>query len=101
MFFCNNEIHSRHITLFVNIILHFIFNHSFNSGKLNADLWDLSCDIAVENMIMEMEVPAMALSDDDERRLKLKGLKKGVDFMSAERIYRYFKYCNEYVCFRC
>ena len=35
-------------------------------------------------------MPAMALSDDDERRLKLKGLKKGVDFMSAERIYRYF-----------
>ena len=76
--------------IYLHIILHFIFNHSFNSGKLNADLWDLSCDIAVENMIMEMEVPAMALSDDDERRLKLKGLKKGVDFMSAERIYKYF-----------
>ncbi len=71
-------------------ILHLIFNHSFGYGELDSDLWDLSCDIAVENLIMELEIPGFSLSDDDIREIRLKGLKKNVDRMTAERLYKYF-----------
>ncbi len=62
--------------MYLHSILHHVFNHSFGYGVLNEELWNLSCDIAVENMIMELELPALMLTDDDRRRIKLKGIKK-------------------------
>ncbi len=76
--------------MYLHAIFHNVFSHSFGYGKLNEELWDLSCDIAVENMIMELELSGFSLATDDRRQIKLKGLKKGVDRMTAERIYKYF-----------
>ncbi|MCR4657055.1 MAG: VWA-like domain-containing protein [Lachnospiraceae bacterium] len=76
--------------MYLHTILHYVFNHAFGYAKLDEELWDLSCDIAVENMIMELELSDFRLSDDDRREIKLKGLKKGVDRMTSEKIYKYF-----------
>ncbi|HAG70017.1 MAG TPA: hypothetical protein DCL38_08590 [Lachnospiraceae bacterium] len=76
--------------MYLHSIFHHVFSHSFGYGKLKEEIWDLSCDIAVENIIMELDLSGFSLSDDDQRNIRLKGLKKGVEKMTAERIYRYF-----------
>ncbi|MCR4923266.1 MAG: VWA-like domain-containing protein [Lachnospiraceae bacterium] len=75
---------------FLHSILHCIFNHNFGYEKLDRDLWDISCDIAVENIIMELDLSAVNLPDDSERRMKLKGMRRDITSFTAEKIYRYF-----------
>ncbi|MBQ7564087.1 MAG: hypothetical protein IJT16_08860 [Lachnospiraceae bacterium] len=74
----------------LHALLHCVFSHSFGYGELIRETWDLSCDIAVENLIMELDLSGFTLKNDDRRQLRLKGLKKNIDRMTAERIYRYF-----------
>ena len=39
---------------FLHSVLHCIFYHPFVSSAIDRSLWDLSCDIAVENTIQEL-----------------------------------------------
>ncbi|MCR5356122.1 MAG: VWA-like domain-containing protein [Lachnospiraceae bacterium] len=71
-------------------LLHCIFNHSFNYDKLEDETYDLACDIAVENIIMELEIPAFSLHDDLDRKQLLRGLYKEVKSLTAEKLYKYF-----------
>ena len=75
---------------YLHSILHCIFNHSFNYDSYRTHLWDLACDIAIENMIMELELDAVSLKDDDRRRARLRGLRKNVHDLTAQKIYRHF-----------
>lgn len=74
----------------IHSLMHCIFNHSFNYDKLNQKYWDIACDIAIENLIMELDISALSLKDDDRRVAKLRGLKKNVQTLTAQKIYRHF-----------
>ena len=43
---------------YLHITLHCVFRHLFVGRKLIGDLWDLACDIAVENLINELDINA-------------------------------------------
>lgn len=75
---------------YLHSLLHCIFNHSYNYDKYESHLWDISCDIAIENLIMNLEVPAVTLQNDDILKSKLRGLKKNLSSLTAQKIYRYF-----------
>ncbi|MCR5733530.1 MAG: VWA-like domain-containing protein [Lachnospiraceae bacterium] len=94
---------------YLHTLMHCIFSHDFGYDRFDdaslaandngmggdygvggKDVWDLSCDIAVENLIMELDLPAVKLPDDDVRQMKLKGIKRDVKRLTAEKIYRYF-----------
>lgn len=76
---------------YLHLLLHCIFSHSFQYDKLETDLWDLAADIAVENVILEMKLPSVALAQDEVCLRKLKILQEDAGALTAERIYRYFK----------
>ncbi len=76
--------------MLLHSLLHCIFHHSFNYDKVDEELWDMSCDIAVENIITELDVPSFALADDADRMFMLRGLTKEIKSLTAERIYKYF-----------
>lgn len=76
---------------YLHMLLHCIFSHSFRYDKLDADKWDLAADIAVENVILELQVPGAALSKDADGLGKLKILREDIGPLTAERIYRYFR----------
>ena len=42
---------------YLHTTLHCIFHHPFIHTLVDMDLWDLSCDIAVENVINELALP--------------------------------------------
>lgn len=77
--------------LYLHVLLHCIFYHSFQYGKVDAPVWDLAADIAVENTILEMGLPFTKLQTDVDAQAVLQKLKLDIGSLTAERIYHYFR----------
>lgn len=77
--------------LYLHVLLHCIFYHGFQCGKLERDKWDLAADVAVESVILDMRLPGAVLETDEEAARKLKVLREDVGALTAERVYRYLR----------
>ncbi len=78
--------------VYLHMLLHCIFFHSFQYDRLDTDSWDMAADIAVENVIIDMQLPGAALEQDGDAARKLKILREDIGPLTAERIYRYFRH---------
>ena len=78
------------VRLYLHVLFHCVFFHRFRSEKLNENYWNMATDIAVENIILELDLPAAALTRDGEEKNRLVRLKKMVPDLTAEKIYREF-----------
>lgn len=78
------------VRAYLHILMHCIFSHSFQYEKKNLEYWDMAVDIAVENIILEMELPMAALSRDSEAKNQITRIRKWVPQLTAEKIYREF-----------
>lgn len=78
--------------IYLHVLLHCIFSHDFRYDRLERELWDLAADIAVENVIIRMELSGVALNTDAEAARKLKVLQEDAGTLTAEKIYRYFRH---------
>lgn len=77
--------------LYLHSLLHTVFYHPFDCKNKDRELWDLACDIAVENVIFDMNIHIMRLPTDDALEQRLKLLKKQAGMLSAQSIYKCFK----------
>lgn len=75
----------------LHVLLHGIFYHPFSCENLDSELWEMATDMAVENVIMEMEIPMLSLETDQEAKNKLRVWKEDAGALTAEKIYRYMK----------
>ncbi|MGN0347151.1 MAG: VWA-like domain-containing protein [Lachnospiraceae bacterium] len=78
------------VRLFLHVLLHQVFLHPYRYEKTNEDYWNMACDIAVENIILEMDLPAAALTRDDEQRGKIQRIRKWCPELTADKLYREF-----------
>ncbi len=76
--------------LFLHLLFHYIFLHPLRFDKQNENYWNIASDIAVENIILEMNIPGTELSTDDEKRLVISRLRKWTPNLTAEKLYREF-----------
>lgn len=76
---------------YLHMLLHCIFFHGFQYEKLDGEKWNLAADIAVESVILEMDLNCAALKQDADAARKLKILREDIGPLTAERIYRYFR----------
>ena len=76
--------------LLLHVLFHGIFLHSFRFDKTNENYWNLATDIAVENIILDMDIQAAHMTKDDEERTIISKLKKWVPKITAEKLYREF-----------
>jgi len=83
--------------LYLHTLFHCIFQHSYDIEGRDRILWDLACDIAVENVILDLDLNVLKMASDDVLRNRLtmlkkqiKRLNKGSTLLSAQRIYRCF-----------
>lgn len=76
---------------YLHLLLHCIFSHSFQYERLETGLWDLAADIAVENVILDMNPAGVALERDAEAARKIKVLREDIGPLTAERIYRHLR----------
>ncbi|MDD5948310.1 MAG: VWA-like domain-containing protein [Lachnospiraceae bacterium] len=76
---------------YLHLLLHLVFFHGFQYDKMDQGAWDLAVDIAVENTILSMEMPAVSISVDVEQEEKLRILRKQVSGLTAEKLYQHFR----------
>lgn len=82
------------LRMYLHILFHLIFSHSFQYDKLDKEAWNLAADIAAEAAVMELELPGGSLAIDEQKERKLRGIKADIGALTAEKVYRYLKNFN-------
>lgn len=75
---------------YLHMVFHCIFQHFFVSALVNQDIWDLACDIAVENAINDLMLPCVKINNVEKQQEIIDSLKNEVKYLTAEVLYRYF-----------
>ena len=75
---------------YLHLVFHCIFRHMYIHTLVNQPLWDLACDIAVEETINGLNIPAAAARRQVQQAAELDRLRKEVRQLTAEKLYRYF-----------
>ena len=72
------------------MILHCVYQHYWTSPQVDQDCWDLACDIAVEDTISSLAVPALQTRQAQQQKEVLDSLRSQVRYLTADMLYRYF-----------
>ena len=75
---------------YLHLIMHCIFRHMYVGPTIDRDLWNISCDIAVEAVITELDVKSIQAKRQQRQIPIIKELKDKVTHLTAEKIYRYY-----------
>ena len=76
---------------YLHVVMHCIFRHMFMDPNLDRPVWDLACDIAVENMITELGLKSTEARRQAAQEKEIEKLKKAVGSLTAEKLYNHFK----------
>lgn len=76
---------------YMHVLLHCIYRHMFVSPSIDQQVWDLACDIAVENIISEFELETLKTPVIEKQGPIIKKISKGCEILTAEKIYMYIK----------
>ena len=76
---------------YMHVLIHCIFRHPFVNTLVDHDLWDLSCDIAAEAMILEFHQPMMSVKAEIRRSAVIAELQAKIKQLTAEKLYHYFQ----------
>ena len=77
---------------YLHMLLHCLFRHMYRGPEFeDPDLWNLSCDIAVENILDSMDYQCIYRVSSDLRDRCYSQLKEKVHVLTAEKLYRYFE----------
>ena len=77
---------------YLHILLHLLFLHPFRRGQRDSRLWNLACDIAVEQMIRREKQPRLAVGENPVQEAVFAAL--GDTPQSAEEIYEKLLDCH-------
>lgn len=81
----------RSVRDYLHIVFHCIYRHMFMDPSLDRPLWDLACDIAVENIISELGLRSTTSEIESLQQSYISELKNKIKLLTAEKIYRHFK----------
>ena len=76
---------------YLHIVMHCVFRHMYMDPSLNRPYWDLACDIAVENMITELNLKAVTTARERQQAQYIAAIKKELKHVTAEKIYSYLR----------
>lgn len=74
---------------YMHTLLHCIFRHNFCHTLRSTAAWDLACDVAVESVINDLEIPALDCARQSRQAGLIAELKKELKTLTAEKIYRW------------
>ena len=79
---------------YLHIVLHCIYRHMFIAPAVDRLLWDLACDIAVENVINDLGLQSTASLRENLQKTNISKFVKECGMLTAEKIYAYLKSQN-------
>ena len=74
---------------YLHLTLHCVFRHLFVGRKINTEIWDLACDIAVEHIINDLNIKSLYCERQEKQDWLIRKLKEAMPRLTAERIYRW------------
>ena len=72
---------------YLHVVLHSVFLHPRFAQNRKMSLWNLACDIAVENVILNLGLACTRLMDDDKKKRIIEELKEKTPEFTAQRLY--------------
>ncbi len=72
------------VRMYLHILFHCIFYHSYQYGRLDTGLWDLAADLAAENTILELGLHGASLKKDDRLRESIRNLRDAMNGKDSE-----------------
>ncbi len=75
---------------YLHIVLHCVFSHMFIGALVDKSIWDLACDIAVENTITDLGIRATTTSREGAQKTVIDKLKSEINMLTAEKVYHYY-----------
>ncbi|MDO4545122.1 MAG: hypothetical protein Q4C25_03105, partial [Bacillota bacterium] len=75
---------------YLHVVFHCLYRHLFK-GKVIPELWDLACDIAVENTITNLGIKSLACERQEKQKWLIEKLREEVPRLTAEWIYRWLR----------
>lgn len=79
------------VRMYLHILFHMIFHHSFRFDRVDRQAFSLAADIAVEAAVLELDMPGIALPGDEKIQRKLQVMREEISALTAEKIYTYLK----------
>lgn len=79
------------IRSFLHMIFHCVFRHMFINPLINRELWDLSCDIAVESVINDLNLDYLSTLRAGQQKQIVDAYNNELKTLTAEKIYRFFQ----------
>ena len=76
---------------YLHMVMHCVFRHMYMDPTLNRPYWDLACDIAVENVITELNLKAVTTARERQQAQYIGAIKKELKHVTAEKIYSYLR----------
>ena len=76
---------------YLHALLHCIFQHMFIAPSINRPLWDLACDMAVQAIMDELNLPDLVSETDQRCKAVVEQLRGAVRPLTAEKIYRWLQ----------
>jgi len=76
---------------YLHLVMHCIFRHMYMDPSLDRVYWDLACDIAVENMITELNLKAVSTARERQQAQYIAAMKQELKYVTAEKIYAYLR----------
>ena len=74
--------------MYLHLVLHCLFHHLTGQKNREKELWDISCDIAVESVIDQWKTASVSLYGTAFRKDIYKRLRKDLKVLTAEGIYK-------------
>lgn len=79
---------------FLHMLFHCIYQHFYSDTLMDTRLWDIACDIAVENCINELNEKCIDTKVSSKQKTIIKEFRKHCKYITAEVIYRYLLDAN-------
>jgi len=76
---------------YLHVVMHCVFRHMYMEPTINRLYWDLACDIAVENMITELQLKSVAAARQRQQAMYIAAIRQELGAVTAEKIYAYLR----------
>ena len=80
---------------YLHTVLHCVFHHPFTGRSVDRTLWDLSCDIASESVINELDLACTNTDKKTRQEYFTRKLRRMTGFLTAEKIYHCLRSASE------
>ena len=76
------------VRAWLHVLMHCLFGHMWTGPELDADSWDLACDIFAEGMIASLQIDSLSSPQQNYRSRQAWALRQKICPFTAEKIYQ-------------